>query len=190
MLERWMSLALREAEKAFEKNEVPVGAVVLDSNGSVVGRGFNQTEMLGDATAHAEMIALTAAMATMESKYLQDCTLVVTLEPCPMCAGAILLAKVGRVVFGSYDAKWARQARSSICSIIPNSLTALNLSAALWKKRQPLSSKNFLPKLEMNEKITNEKTVDNSAALFPLLSDETLLNCMHCGLCLPNMSNI
>ncbi len=105
MLERWMSLALREAEKAFEKNEVPVGAVVLDSNGSVVGRGFNQTEMLADATAHAEMIALTAAMATMDSKYLQDCTLVVTLEPCPMCAGAILLAKVGRVVFGSYDAK-------------------------------------------------------------------------------------
>lgn len=100
-----MSLALREAEKAFEKDEVPVGAVVLDSNGSVVGRGFNQTEMLGDATAHAEMIALTAAMATMKSKYLQDCTLVVTLEPCPMCAGAILLAKVGRVVFGSYDAK-------------------------------------------------------------------------------------
>lgn len=105
MMERWMSLALREAEKAFEKDEVPVGAVVLDSNGSVVGRGFNQTEMLGDATAHAEMIALTAAMATMKSKYLQDCTLVVTLEPCPMCAGAILLAKVGRVVFGSYDAK-------------------------------------------------------------------------------------
>jgi len=105
MIERWMTLALREAEKAFEKNEVPVGAVVLDSNGSVVGRGFNQTELLSDATAHAEMIALTAAMATMESKYLQDCTLVVTLEPCPMCAGAILLAKVGRVVFGSYDAK-------------------------------------------------------------------------------------
>jgi tRNA(adenine34) deaminase len=105
MLERWMSLALREAEKAFEKDEVPVGAVVLDSNGSVVGRGFNQTEMLSDATAHAEMIALTSAMATMDSKYLQDCTLVVTLEPCPMCSGAILLAKVGRVVFGSYDAK-------------------------------------------------------------------------------------
>lgn len=105
MLERWMSLALREAENAFEKDEVPVGAVVLDSNGIVVGRGFNQTEMLGDATAHAEMIALTAAMTTLDSKYLQDCTLVVTLEPCPMCAGAILLAKVGRVVFGSYDAK-------------------------------------------------------------------------------------
>ncbi len=105
MLERWMSLALREAEKALEKNEVPVGAVILDSNGSIVGRGFNQTETLSDATAHAEMIALTAAMATLESKYLQDCTLVVTLEPCPMCAGAILLAKVGRVVFGSYDAK-------------------------------------------------------------------------------------
>lgn len=100
-----MTLALREAEKAFEKNEAPVGAVVLDSSGIVVGRGFNQMETLNDATAHAEMIALTAAMATMRSKYLQDCTLVVTLEPCPMCAGAIVLAKVGRVVFGSYDAK-------------------------------------------------------------------------------------
>lgn len=101
-----MERALREAEKAFERGEVPVGAVVLDSNGSVIGKGYNQVETLRDATAHAEMIALTAAMATLNSKYLQDCTLVVTLEPCPMCAGAIVLAKVGRVVFGSYDAKW------------------------------------------------------------------------------------
>ncbi|KER10763.1 MAG: tRNA adenosine deaminase [[Candidatus Thermochlorobacteriaceae] bacterium GBChlB] len=105
MLERYMELALREAEKAFDKDEVPVGCVIVDSNGSVVGRGFNQVEMLKDATAHAEMIALTSAMSTMQSKYLSDCTLVVTLEPCPMCAGAIVLAKVGRVVFGSYDAK-------------------------------------------------------------------------------------
>lgn len=101
-----MELALREAEKAFECNEVPVGAVVLDSNGAVIGKGYNQVERLRDATAHAEMIALTAAMAALNSKYLQDCTLVVTLEPCPMCAGAIVLAKVGRLVFGSYDGKW------------------------------------------------------------------------------------
>jgi tRNA(adenine34) deaminase len=103
--EHFMELALREAEKAYEKKEVPVGAVIVDSNGSVVGRGYNQVEMLKDATAHAEMIALTSAMATMESKYLQDCTLIVTLEPCPMCTGALVLAKMGRLVFGSYDAK-------------------------------------------------------------------------------------
>ncbi|WP_370454016.1 nucleoside deaminase [Prosthecochloris sp. ZM_2] len=100
-----MDMALREAIKAYEKKEIPVGAVVLDSNGRVVGRGHNQVEALSDATAHAEMIALTSAMATLGSKYLTDCTLVVTLEPCPMCAGAIVNAKVGRVVFGAYDPK-------------------------------------------------------------------------------------
>jgi len=101
----FMELALREAIKAFECKEVPVGAVVLDSNGHVIGRGYNQVETLCDATAHAEMIALTAAMATIGSKYLKECTLAVTLEPCPMCAGAIVNAKVGRVIFGAYDPK-------------------------------------------------------------------------------------
>lgn len=100
-----MQLALREAVKAYEQKEVPVGAVVLDSDGHVVGRGYNQVESLCDATAHAEIIALTAAMATLGSKYLNDCTLAVTMEPCPMCAGAIVNAKVGRVIFGAYDAK-------------------------------------------------------------------------------------
>ena len=100
-----MELAFREAIKAFERKEVPVGAVVFDSNGHVIGRGYNQVEALCDATAHAEMIALTSAMATIGSKYLNDCTLAVTLEPCPMCAGAIVNAKVGRVIFGAYDPK-------------------------------------------------------------------------------------
>ncbi|HCD36321.1 nucleoside deaminase [Chlorobium phaeovibrioides] len=100
-----MELAFREALKAFESREVPVGAVVLDGGGHVVGKGYNQVEALCDATAHAEMIALTSAMATLGTKYLQDCTLAVTMEPCPMCAGAIVNAKVGRVVFGAYDAK-------------------------------------------------------------------------------------
>ncbi|ABB23386.1 nucleoside deaminase [Pelodictyon luteolum] len=101
----FMELAFREARKAFEAGEVPVGAVVLDASSHVVGRGYNQVETLSDATAHAEIIALTAAMATLGNKYLNDCTLVVTLEPCPMCAGAIVNAKVGRVVFGAYDPK-------------------------------------------------------------------------------------
>jgi tRNA(adenine34) deaminase len=100
-----MELAFREAIKAYEKKEVPVGAVVLDPNGSIIGRGYNQVEELSDATAHAEMIALTSAMATLGSKYLDGCTLAVTLEPCPMCAGAIVLARVGRVVFGAWDPK-------------------------------------------------------------------------------------
>ena len=100
-----MEMALREALKAYEKKEVPVGAVVFDRNGAIIGRGYNQVEALSDATAHAEMIALTSAMATLGSKYLDGCTIAVTLEPCPMCAGAIVLAKVKRLVFGAYDPK-------------------------------------------------------------------------------------
>ncbi len=101
----YMEYALREALKAYEKKEVPVGAVVFDSNGNIVGKGYNQVEALSDATAHAEMIALTSAMATLGNKYLEECTLAVTMEPCPMCAGAIVNAKLGRLVFGAYDPK-------------------------------------------------------------------------------------
>jgi tRNA(adenine34) deaminase len=100
-----MELAFREAIKAYEKKEVPVGAVVLDPNGSIIGRGYNQVEELSDATAHAEMIALTSAMATIDSKFLNGCTIAVTLEPCPMCAGAIVNARVKRLIFGAYDPK-------------------------------------------------------------------------------------
>jgi len=101
----YMEYAVREALKAYEKKEVPVGAVVFDGNGNIAGKGYNQVEALSDATAHAEMIALTSAMATLGSKYLEECTLVVTMEPCPMCAGAIVNAKVGRLIFGAYDPK-------------------------------------------------------------------------------------
>ncbi len=101
----FMEQAFREAIKAYEKKEVPVGAAVFDASGHIVGRGHNQVEELRDATAHAEIIALTSAMATLGSKCLDDCTLAVTLEPCPMCAGAIVNAKVGRLIFGAYDPK-------------------------------------------------------------------------------------
>jgi len=99
-----MEFALKEARVAFSKNEVPVGAVVVHA-GTVIGKGFNQVEMMNDPTAHAEMIALTAAAATLNSKWLKGCTLYVTLEPCPMCAGAIVLSRISTVVFGSYDPK-------------------------------------------------------------------------------------
>ena len=102
--ESWMEQAYREAEKAFEKNEVPIGAVVV-AGGMVVGRGFNMVETLQDPTAHAEVIAITAAANSRNSWRLEDATLYVTKEPCPMCAGAIYLSRIQRVVFGASDSR-------------------------------------------------------------------------------------
>lgn len=99
-----MQLALAEARKAYDLNEVPVGCVVV-ADGQVVGRGHNLTEMLADVTAHAEMQAITAATNTLGGKYLSQCTLYVTLEPCVMCAGAIGWAQIKRVVYGAADEK-------------------------------------------------------------------------------------
>ena len=99
-----MKEALREAEAAGGENEVPIGAVVV-ARGRVIARGHNMTERLHDPTAHAEMIALTAATEALGGKYLQDCTLYVTVEPCPMCAAALCWAQVGRIVYGAEDPK-------------------------------------------------------------------------------------
>lgn len=102
--EKFMRQALSEARKALAQQEVPIGAVVV-SDGTVVGRGHNLVETLVDPTAHAEMQALTAAASTLGGKYLQGCTLYVTVEPCIMCAGAIGWAQISRVVWGADDAK-------------------------------------------------------------------------------------
>ncbi len=102
--ESWMEQAYREAEKAFEKDEVPIGAVVV-ADGMVVGRGFNMVETLQDPTAHAEVIAITAAANSRNSWRLEDATLYVTKEPCPMCAGAIYLSRIQQVVFGVSDSR-------------------------------------------------------------------------------------
>ncbi|MBQ8832468.1 MAG: nucleoside deaminase [Paludibacteraceae bacterium] len=101
---RYMQLALAEAKKAFAMGEVPVGCVIV-ADGQVVGRGHNLTETLDDVTAHAEMQAITAATNTLGGKYLTQCTLYVTVEPCVMCAGAIGWAQVKRVVYGAADEK-------------------------------------------------------------------------------------
>lgn len=101
---RYMQMALAEANKAMAMGEVPVGCVIV-ANGQVVGRGHNLTETLADVTAHAEIQAITAAANTLGGKYLNDCTLYVTLEPCVMCAGAIGWAQVQRVVYGAADEK-------------------------------------------------------------------------------------
>ena len=102
--ERYMRMALQEARAAFEAGEIPVGAVVVCKD-RVVARAHNLTECLGDVTAHAEMQAITSASASLGGKYLTDCTLYVTLEPCVMCAGAIGWSQLSRVVFGAGDDK-------------------------------------------------------------------------------------
>lgn len=100
----YMKQALLEAQKAADRGEVPVGAVVV-CKGRIVARAHNLTETLNDVTAHAEMQAITAAASTLGGKYLNECTLYVTVEPCVMCAGAIAWAQTGRLVFGAEDEK-------------------------------------------------------------------------------------
>ncbi len=119
--ERYMTLALHEADLALQQNEVPVGCVIV-CQGQIVGRGHNLTETLADITAHAEIQAITAAAQTLGGKYLTDCTLYVTVEPCVMCAGAIGWAQVPRLVFGTADPKrgytsFAPQALHPKCAV-------------------------------------------------------------------------
>jgi len=102
--ERWMEFALREAELAYKRKEVPVGAVIVRDN-RIIGKGYNQIESLNDPTAHAEIIAITAAATYTGNRRLDQCTMYVTLEPCTMCAGAIVLARIPRLVFGAFDPK-------------------------------------------------------------------------------------
>ena len=98
----FMKEAIKEAKKARAAGEVPVGAVIV-SQGRIIARAHNQTELLSDVTAHAEMLAITSAANALGSKYLEDCTVYVTLEPCPMCAGALAWARPARVVYGASD---------------------------------------------------------------------------------------
>lgn len=102
--EYFMQLALKEAQRAFEEDEIPIGAIVVQNN-KILARGYNMTEKLNDATAHAEIIALTAAFSSIGAKYLPDATLYVTVEPCVMCAGALYWSKINKVVWGAADVK-------------------------------------------------------------------------------------
>lgn len=96
--------ALREAQRAAAEDEVPIGAVIV-CQGRIIAKGHNMTERLNDPTAHAEMIAITAATEAVGGKYLNDCTIYVTVEPCPMCAGALAWSQIGKVVYGASDPK-------------------------------------------------------------------------------------
>ena len=102
--EHYMQQALKEAQRAFDEEEVAVGAVIV-MNGRIIAKGYNQVEKLTDSTAHAEIIALTAAFNFLGSKYLPEATLYVTIEPCLMCSGALYWSKIGRIVYGAEDEK-------------------------------------------------------------------------------------
>lgn len=110
----FMKLALAEARAAFDEGEIPIGAVIVsESTGRILGRGHNMTELLGDVTAHAEMLAITAAQQAIGGKYLKGCTLYVTVEPCIMCAGAIGWSQISKIVIGAMDEK---RGYSKICN--------------------------------------------------------------------------
>ncbi len=110
--EYFMRKALDEAAAALEEDEIPIGAVVVH-NQKIIGKGHNQTERLRDVTAHAEMVAITAASSHLDSKFLEECTLYVTVEPCCMCAGAVKWARLGRVVYGASEPKFGYQTVST-----------------------------------------------------------------------------
>lgn len=108
--EYYMKQALKLAEQAFAEGEVPIGAIIV-SNQQIIGKGYNQVERLSDATAHAEMIAISAASAYLGTKFLEDCSLYVTVEPCPMCAGGLYWTRIGKVFFGTSEPKFGFNSR-------------------------------------------------------------------------------
>lgn len=150
---RFMYAALQEAEKAFEENEVPVGAVVVHNN-KIIGRGYNQTEKLKDATAHAEMIAITSASNYLDNWRLNECDIYVTLEPCIMCTGALLASRINRLFYGVSDLKFG--ACGSIHNLAENSKTNHTIkvfSGILAKESEQLLKSFFNQQRKGSEKI-------------------------------------
>ncbi len=140
--EQYMREALKEAQLAFDKDEIPVGAIIV-SNGKILARAHNLTQRLNDPTAHAEMQAITSATYAIGGKYLNDCTLYVTLEPCVMCAGALFWSQIGRIVYGASDPKRGYKLveknllhpKTSVDSGVLEPACALLLSTFFKKKR-------------------------------------------------------
>jgi len=154
MHEQWMKTALREAQRASDADEVPVGAVIV-LDGTIIGRGYNQRERLKDPTAHAEMIAITAASNHLQSRRLDKCTLYVTMEPCPMCAGAIVLARIPTLVFGVFDPK------AGACGTLYNITEdkrlnhAVHVIGGICDTESEALLKEFFVKVRKNPKIEN-----------------------------------
>jgi len=147
-----MFAALQEAEKAFEDNEVPVGAVVVKDN-KIIGRGYNQVEKLKDATAHAEMIALTSAANHISNWRLSECSIYVTLEPCIMCTGAMLSSRIKDLYFAAFDTKFG--ACGSIHNLAEHSRTnhTINIFSGIYSEESEKLLKEFFEKLKTKNKL-------------------------------------
>lgn len=152
---RFMFSALSEAETALEENEVPIGAVVVHNN-RIIGRGHNQVERLKDSTAHAEMIALTAASNHLGNKFLEECDLYVTVEPCVMCTGAIILSKVRSVYFGAFEPKFG--ACGSMYNIVQSEKN--NHKPNVYSGIYADESKGLLEEFFKKIRISRDKTIN------------------------------
>jgi tRNA(adenine34) deaminase len=146
--EYFMNLALKEAQAAFSKDEVPIGAVVVHNN-KIVAKGYNLTETLQDVTAHAEMQAMTAATNQTGGKYLEGCTVYVTIEPCMMCAGAMYWFQIDKLVFGATDKKRGYSTYGKIEQLHPKTTV---ISGVLEKDCKDLLQKFFIKKREQKLK--------------------------------------
>jgi len=149
---KFMFAALQEAEIAFEENEVPIGAVIV-FEGKIIGKGHNQSENLNDPTAHAEMIAITAASNHLKSKILDSCDLYITAEPCIMCVGAIILARIRNIYFGAFEPKYG--ACGSVHNLIEKSNYnhTPNIYSGIYEKE----SKELLQKFFRSKRKGEEK---------------------------------
>lgn len=147
---KFMFSALQEAEKAYLNEEVPIGAIVVFEN-RIIGRGHNQIEMLKDSTAHAEMLAITAASNHLQSKLLEECEIYVTVEPCVMCAGAILLSRLKRIYFGTFEPKFG--ACGSLFNIIESG--KYNHKPEIFSGIYSDESKNLLENFFIKKRITH-----------------------------------
>src|SRR5436305_14059434 len=158
--EAFMREALRQAQKAYEADEVPVGAVVVRS-GSIIGRASNQVELLNDATAHAEMLALTQAEAAVGDWRLTDCDLYVTKEPCPMCAGALVHTRVRRVIFGCTDP--SAGAAGSVINLLqmPTLNHHCDISSGVLQEQCTAILQNFFLKRRCNEIANRKSKIEN-----------------------------
>jgi len=147
-----MFAALQEAEKALEENEVPIGAVVVKEN-KIIGRGYNQVERLKDATAHAEMIAITSASNHVGNWRLSDCSIYVTLEPCIMCTGALLASRIKNLYFSTFDPKFG--ASGSVHNLAEYSKTnhKINVYSGIYSEESKKLLQTFFNKIKNNSKL-------------------------------------
>jgi tRNA(adenine34) deaminase len=148
-----MYAALQEAEKSLENDDIPIGAVVVYKN-RIIGRGYNQSELLNDATAHAEMLAITAASNHLKSKTLPECDLYVTLEPCLMCSGAILLTRIRNLFIGAFEPKFG--ACGSVYNVLENNKYnhKINIYSGIYAEESKNLLKEFFAKIR-NKQIKN-----------------------------------